>query len=307
MVPDSTLGLRPNIDSAAYDANGILRTSIHSKADNPYKILFIGNSVTARGHFVRALAAALKSDANSYLNGGVEAYNIQQEVEFFFRYQAGIRPDAIVHILHVNDLRSTRLAYRNRDGTLLIHAPRSNPQNVNAWLYQHSQLYQFVISRLHRGASQDDLRSAAVASLRKLRDYTREQGIAYHVILFPLLPPPTDWPAYDRLSYDHLLSMSRELELGTVDLHPLASRLHAQGVPVQDRPGDTWHPNQRFAEEAFSYILERLPALASRRKSANENDPRRGRDRVVHRSAYSAASVITMRTRSAVSWRRASP
>jgi hypothetical protein len=263
MVPDSSLGLRPNLGTAAYDANGVGIGSILSSAENPYKILFIGDSVTARGRLMRALAVVRASDTTSYLNGGVEAYNIQQEVEFFLRYQSNVGPQEIFHTLHVNDLVATRLAYRNRDGVLSFHSPKAKPQNINASLYRHSQLYRFLISRLHASLSQDELRRAAFESLRQLRDYAQRHGIAYHTVLFPVLKPLADWSDYDKASREYLLSMTRELQLGTVDLLPVAERLFDRGIDPKEGRGDIWHPNQIFADEAVRHILASIPSLAA--------------------------------------------
>jgi hypothetical protein len=210
------------------------------------------------------LAVARASDTTTYLNGGVEAYNIQQEVEFFLRYQKNARPHAIFHTLHVNDLVVTRLAYRNRDGVLSFHSPKAKPQDINPWLYQYSQLYRFLISRYYKNVSQAELQSAASESLRQLRDYARSNGIAYHAVLFPVLMPLVDWSDYDKASREYLLNMSRELQIETVDLLPVAERLFDRGIDPKEGRGDIWHPNQKFADEAAQFILTKIPALSVR-------------------------------------------
>jgi len=262
IVADDSLGLRPALKTSMYDGDGVLfGRSISAKTSNPYKILFIGDSVTGRGRIVAALAEALGSERTAFLNGGVDGYNIQQEVEFFLRYQAGTNPDAIVHQLHINDLQPTTLVVRGRDGRVRSYSPRMKPASVNAWLYRHSQIYRFYILQFRSRFSQDELRAAAYDALRKMRDYARERKIAYHVFLFPNLAPYEEWSAHDKASRDYLLRISGELGLGTVDLWPLAERLIRLGVDAQDSPGDTWHPNRRFAEEAARYLIARIPAL----------------------------------------------
>jgi hypothetical protein len=37
----------------------------------------------------------------------------------------------------------------------------------------------------------------------------------------------------------------------------------AKGVDPQDKPGDIWHPNQKFADEAAKFIVQKIPALSS--------------------------------------------
>jgi hypothetical protein len=96
-----------------------------------------------------------------------------------------------------------------------------------------------------------------------MRDYTQANGIAYHLVLFPILEPLASWNAYDRDTHDDLLRIARELGLEMVDLLPVSERMIAEGIDPQSRPGDTWHPNARMGEEAAKLIAQRLPALVS--------------------------------------------
>jgi hypothetical protein len=59
----------------------------------------------------------------------------------------------------------------------------------------------------------------------------------------------------------------RELGLDVVELQDVAERLFAQGIDPGNLPGDTWHPNQRMADEAATYILQKIPALRTRLNS----------------------------------------
>jgi hypothetical protein len=264
VTPDESLGIRPVLGTALYDNDGILfDRSVISKAERPRKILFTGDSVTGRGRIVEALAKKLAAPDVSLLNGGVDGYNIQQEVEFFFRYQAQLKPDVIVHQWHVNDLQPSTLVVRGRDGSIKSYSPRNKPEHINGFLYRYSQIYRFYVLQFRSRFSQDEIRTAAHASLRKLRDYARQNGIAYHAFLFPNLDPYDKWSAQERTARDYLLGLSDELDLNVVDLWPLAERLIKEGADIQDRPGDTWHPNARFGEEAAGYLLDNMPSLAA--------------------------------------------
>jgi WD40-like Beta Propeller Repeat len=266
VTPDETLGIRPVLGTALYDNDGILfHRSVISKAESPRKILFIGDSVTGRGRIVEALAKRLAAPNLSLLNGGVDGYNIQQEVEFFFRYQAHLKPNVIVHQMHVNDLQPTTLVVRGRDGSIKSYSPRNKPEHINGFLYRYSQIYRFYVLQFRSRFSQEEIRSEAYGALRKIRDYARENGIAYHVFLFPGLAPYHEWSALEREARDYFMRVSGQLDLNVVDLWPVAERLIAAGVDIQERPRDTWHPNQRFGEAAAEYILERAPDLAAPR------------------------------------------
>ena len=244
LLPDEVLGLRPALGTTWYDANGILfDRSIFSTADGAYKMLFIGDSVTAYGRIVDGIAKLVASGNMSFLNGGVAGYNIQQEIEFFFRYQMSIKPDVIIHQMHINDLQASRMALRGRDGTVRIYSPRVKPVDVNQALYQYSQTYRFAVGNLMSRQSKEELKTASFDSLRRMRDYTRENGITYHLILFPSLQPFASWRGYDKETRDYLLGIARELQLEAIDLQPVAERLFAEGIDPQSVPGDTWHPN----------------------------------------------------------------
>lgn len=263
VVPDETLGIRPALGTFLYDSNGIrFDHSVESKASDPYKILFIGDSVTGRGRIVDAFPHALPSERVSFLNGGVDGYNIQQEVEFFFRYQAGIKPQTIVHQMHINDLQPSTLVVRIR-GSIRSYSPRMKPQQVNQWLYARSQLYRFFLLQVRARGTRDELLAGAEAALRRLRDYTRQNGIAYHVVLSPILLPYDRWSATDQATREDLLRVCRELGIDAVDLWPVAENLIGRGIAIQEPPGDIWHPNAAFGEAAAKYITEKIPSLAA--------------------------------------------
>lgn len=268
---DQVLGFRPALDGRLYDANGILRDrSTVSKADGAYKLLFIGDSVTAYGHIVNGLANLLGSETTSFLNGGVAGYNIQQEIEFFLRYQKAVKPDAIIHQFHINDFHASRLLLRGRDGTVRIYSPRLKPVDVNQTLYRYSQLYRFLLANFLTRYSKEELRTEAFQSLQKMRDYAQANGIAYHLLLFPILEPYASWKTYDKDTRDDLLRIARELEVEMVDLLPVSERMIAEGIDPQSRPGDTWHPSERMGEEAAKYIVQKNPAIVGRANRASK-------------------------------------
>lgn len=217
-LPDPTLGWRPALGTHLYDETGILVSrSIYGKAAG-IKVLLIGDSVTARAQLVDGLANLMP--AETLLNGGIEGYNIEQETEFFFRYQSGLSPDAIIQQMHINDLHPTRYLMRQHDGTVRSYSPRLREVDINPILYQYSQLYRFLIANLSSRYSKNELKAAAVDSLRRMRDYTRQNGIPYYLVLFPILQPLNDWTAYDRETRDYLLNVARELGRVLINAQP---------------------------------------------------------------------------------------
>jgi len=267
IVYDASLGFRPRLGTAEYDEDGILRaTSFISKSEDARRILFMGDSVTAYGELMTALGRLAAPADASFLNGGVTAFTIFQEVEFFFRYQIRKKPDLIVHQFHVNDLQSSRFAGRGSDGTVRMYSPRLKPIDVNPTLYRHSHLYRFALANLQLRFSKDEMKKATLEAVQRMRAYARERGIPYHVVLFPMLAPKERWVEYDLDTYAFYRRLARDLEIDVVDLWPVAERMIAEGKEVRLRSWDFWHPNQAMAEEAAKYILQRIPALTTRAK-----------------------------------------
>jgi hypothetical protein len=262
IVPDADLGFRPVLDNGVYDGNGILpNASVLSSATRPRVVLFVGDSVTARGRLIRAISSSVGAENVSYLNGGVEAYNIQQEVEFFFRYQVAIKPSRIIQIIHVNDLQSTPIAYRGPDGRLNVYALNTMRKDLNVWLFRNSYLYRLAVAAAFPHVGAEDLANQAREALRRMRDYARKEGIAYNVLVFPILSPYERWSPYERNAHGVLLDICRQLRLDPVDLLPISEMMISAGADPMEKSGDNWHPNDRFAELAAAYILEKLPEL----------------------------------------------
>ena len=261
IVPDRDLGWRPALGTNEYDASGILLSrSIYPKVKGAPKVLLIGDSVTARGQIVSGLANLMPPET-AFLNAGIEGYNIEQEIEFFFRYQTSLNPDVIIHQMHINDLHASRYLKRERGGKLRLYSPRVSETNVNPTLYRYSQIYRFVVTNFGSRYTKDELKTAAANSLHRMRGYTRQNGIRYHLVLFPMLEPLASWSAYDRETRDYILRVGEELELDVVDLQPVSERLIAAGVDPKQDAKDILHPSHPMGEAAAKYIVERIPSL----------------------------------------------
>ena len=270
-VPDDTLGFRPVLGNRIYDDHGIIfGDSILAKSQPARKILFIGDSVTARGRMIRALAERISSDRISYLNGGVESYNIQQEVEFFFRYQALTKPDYIIHIFHVNDLQSTPLAYRASDGRLHVYSINTRKEVFSPLLFRHSQLYRLMIAAALPRIDRVQLLTDARDHLRRLLTYAQTNKIKYDVVIFPTLSPEAKWPKHERDSRHLLLALVKELEIEAVDLLPISESMNARDSDPREMPGDNWHPNDQFAGLAAELLVAKLPSLKAFVRDAGE-------------------------------------
>ncbi|HEU4418276.1 MAG TPA: hypothetical protein VFT55_05015, partial [Planctomycetota bacterium] len=250
LQPDEELGFVPVRDGNSYDAFGLLReegpTPSVAKPPRTHRVLFLGDSVTARRRIVLPLRALWGGGAVEFLNAGFDGANPVQTVELYFRHQRQLAPDQVVFTLHNNDLTVTTTCLCDAHGTLRICNPH-DLQALNFGLYRWSALYRLWFSAGYRDyMSADhylDLAEPVAAALRRLRDEVASRGARLDVLLLPILSAPADWGPHQRASRERELEILGELGATTVDLLPACEELLTAKVPVMQGPDDLWHPN----------------------------------------------------------------
>ena len=268
--PDDAIGFRPAIGNSWYDKNGIVRKRYNPEdLDQPYKILFMGDSVTARGRIIKALSLRLKNNSIDYLNGGVESFNIEQEVGFYFRYQYKTKPDHIIHTLHINDFTSTPIAFRGNDGLFNVYSLKFKKSNMNIWLFKNSHIYRFIIAYTLRRKDDSDLHKETLVAIQKMQNHAKEAGIRYDVVIFPLLSLYDNWSAWDKNAHESFISILKNLKIDYVDLLPISQMMIKTNINAKENKGDSWHPNDRFAEFAADYIIVKLPRIGPRHQEVD--------------------------------------
>ncbi len=259
MMPDEAIGFRPKLNvEGGYDKDGLRHRSHAGQSDIRRRILFLGDSVTARGRIVRAIEKDLHDPTTEFLNGGVEAFNLTQEVSFFLRFQSALTMDRIVHQVHGNDLRATPIAFRDENGTLnafLLNSPR---QHVDQWLFQHSYLYRIGLAVFLSHKTEADTLQEARENFARMAAFAAERGIEYDVVLFPILLSQDALYRDDRRDWLALEKACREVVQKCVSLLPVLDHMLKQGQPVEEIAGDTWHPNDAFAAAAAPVIIKAL-------------------------------------------------
>ena len=82
------------------------------KKKGKQRILFLGDSITARGKIVSQLKQLYRTERYEYWNAGVEGYNTFQEVEFFKKHNQHINPDHVILIFTIpNDFEDTPVVF----------------------------------------------------------------------------------------------------------------------------------------------------------------------------------------------------
>ncbi len=255
---DPEFGFRPRLGNGLYSDHGTRANEYAlEKPPDKTRLLFLGDSVTARAHIVEAIRDLYGDERYEYWNAGVESFNTVQEVNFYRRYNAAIGPDHVILAFHLNDFGTTPIAFMTDEGAIVVYAPNRPLREISPWLFRHSYTYRFVIGLA--SATTTDRRSVLEevrASLIDLREALDESGAKLTVLILPTLLPIADWSADDRERRGIIRRFLDELDITYVDLwDPLRTAL-VDGVEVMDGPGDVWHPSPAVAAYFARYVQE---------------------------------------------------
>jgi hypothetical protein len=242
---DPELGFRADFDGRKYSSYGTRVNSYPLARDGRYskRVLFIGDSVTARGGLIKALEAEYRNPAIEYWNAGVEAFDPTQEWEYFERYNYRVEPDQIVLTFHNNDFSPQTAVDFDDDGHITFYS--ADPP-LRIWMPWPLRDSAFVRAKLHRWYTKDRERKApqrVEAALRSMRDRFATDGISFAVVLFPLMKHYRDWTPVEVESRTTALAIFKRLGLRTLDLLPALEQALDSGMEACETPGDTWHPS----------------------------------------------------------------
>ena len=242
------------------DELGFRRSPFHDEYDiedrrGRTRILFAGDSVTARGLLIEGIRSRFGNEKYEYWNGGVTAYNTIQEVQYYERYTHVCKPDHIVLTFHLNDFMRTPITFLDEDGRMRVVMPHKNLSEVNPWLFEWSHIYRHWVASNRTPNTKEverDIRNA----LERLIDLTDRDGIRLTAIIHPELKPIEDWNSH--LVHRHHWAERTLSELGirTFVLKESLERALDDGVEVKQRPGDYEHPSRACADY-FSFQLRR--------------------------------------------------
>lgn len=227
------------------------------------RLLFIGDSVTARGRIMEALRAQRGDAAFEYWNAGVESYSGVQVVLFYEKYNRAIEPDHVIFTFHNNDFAPHPVAAFHPDGRVEFVNPGGvDVRHMPFPLASRSHLARKLIARswrLERERPTPRYRESVRemrGHLARLRDELAAQRVRLTMIELPILKPYAQWSEAERVSRDDALAMFRDLGLRHIDLLPPLEEMLARGIPAPDSPRDTWHPSEAAAREFARYLLD---------------------------------------------------
>jgi hypothetical protein len=259
----SEMGFRPVLGEGFYDEYGTLRNDydVNDRGDRT-RLLFIGDSVTARGLIVLGLQWRDGSKAFEFWNAGVESFNTAQEVAYYKRYNAGIKPDHVILSFHLNDFETTPVVLRDANGRLVLYALEQPATPVNRFLFAESYLYRALLGLvLAPGGDPNAIAAEVEANLAELKGLLERDGIDLSVIIVPFMASPDQWQSGQRERHATILEVLDRLGIRHFDLLPALEEALVAGVVVQQEPGDIWHPSWDAAQ-AFTTALLNQGLLA---------------------------------------------
>lgn len=249
-------GFRPVLGGPDYGPDGALYNSYpREKGAETERILFIGDSVTARGRIVRALQQRADTPNREWWNGGVESFDLEQTVAYFERHTLALAPDHVVLTFHVNDYQSTPVEFTDPYGQRIRYAPR--PRRATHWPhgYDHIHVWRHTMDALFERRDDRTRAEANERALAHLAQLCRERGIELDVLVLPALQPEADTSPTLHRWHQSALAACRSAGVRHYDLlGPLTEAL-AAGLDVQEAPGDWAHPSQAAADTFADHLL----------------------------------------------------
>ena len=246
---DPGFGFRPILGTGLYSEYGTRANEYAiEKPPDTTRVLFLGDSVTARGHIVEAIRDLYGDAHYEYWNAGVESFNTVQQVNYYHRYNAAVVADHVIVAFHLNDFGTTPIAFMNTDGAIVVYAPNRPLREISPWLFRHSYTYRFAIGLVSETTTDrqgviDEVR----ASLLDLRRTLDESRTTLTVLILPTLLPIDEWSVDDRERRAIIRRLLDELDITYVDLWDPLSEALGDGVAVMEDEGDVWHPSPAVA------------------------------------------------------------
>jgi hypothetical protein len=260
---DPDFGFRPVLGNTSYNKYGTLNNKYSLEPSRGVaRLLFIGDSITARGKIINALKHLYGEDRFEYWNAGVESFNTTQEVNFYKRYNSIIKPDHVILTFVYNDFGTTPIAFFNQDNKLVVYELNTPDRNINPWLFEHSYVYRFILGKIMAGRSEtfEDIKRMGIDEVRKslqeLRELLDRNGIAFTVLVLPKLKPPVKWKPYELEQRDAIIRIVEDLNIRYFDLFDVTTQAIKEGVPGGERRRDHWHPGPEISMVIAKYLFQ---------------------------------------------------
>ena len=254
---DSEIGFIPEIGGPKYNDYATLRNSYDPvKRPGVCRILFAGDSVTARSKITAPLEKLYGAGNPEFWNAGVDAYNTVQELQLYKRYNSKLSPDQVILFFHLNDYEASYVVYRDSGGKLRAIAPDRPLVQINRWLFLNSMIYRLYLGvTLSRDEGWEKVKEDVEASLLEFKRTLEKDNISFTVVVLPSMWPYEKWSDSDKIARQNILSLLDTAGIRHFDLiQPLKTAVEA-GKMLQEAPGDFWHPHAEAGEVFAEYLF----------------------------------------------------
>ncbi len=254
---DPDFGFRPIMGNGLYNQYGTKENNYPlEKRPGVTRLLFIGDSVTHRAKIIDALKDVYGEEKFEYWNAGVESFNTVQEVNYYKKFNAAIKPDHVILTFHINDFETTPIAFNHEGDGLIVYAPNQPMRDLNPWLFRRSYLYRFVIGLTGDGTeNRKAIVDEAEDSLKELRDILAGEGIPFTILVLPVFIPYDDWQPHEKEARDQILQILDTSGIRYFDLFQISDKAIQDGVNVQEAGGH-WHPSRDVSILFAKYLFE---------------------------------------------------
>jgi len=267
-ILDPDFGFRPQLSNNLYNEFGTRVNSygIH-KRRGITRLLFAGDSVTARGKIIDALKALYGEERFEYWNAGVESFNLIQEVRFYNKYNKYIKPDHVILFFHNNDFETTPVAFLNSDNNMVVYCPNRPTITLSRLLFKHSVLYRALVSSHlklvykmnNNGKINEEVKSEVSENIKILQHTLARQNIKFTVVVLPIIDSYDKWTEKEKESRSEILNILHNLRIKYIDLTQVLFQLNSKAIDIVklSTNGERGHPGDKLALYFAGFLYEK--------------------------------------------------
>ncbi|TAJ16963.1 MAG: hypothetical protein EPO68_10180 [Planctomycetota bacterium] len=258
---DPELGFAMLVPGPGYNEFGTAHNSYAPELPRERaRVVFLGDSVTRRGRIVKGLLELLPTAPIEWWNAGVESYNTEQEVGWYKRYVERLEPDLVVLTVHPNDLDGTTVMFVDAAGDMVRYRAGYPPLVVNGWLYRNSRLYRELTGVTTLGAARSGSPEAMQRTLVEFREYLAARGTELFLFVMPWTKAPERWNDWELGRFQIVRKVVAESGAPWCDGALELVECWNAGEPIDEMPGDTWHPSDELGRRFAQRLLDGMQA-----------------------------------------------
>lgn len=259
---DPDFGFRPILGNDNYNKYGTkVNQYTFEKRPGVTRLLFMGDSATARGKIINGIKHYYGEGGFEYWNAGVDGFNTVQEVRFYEKYNRPLKPDHVILTFHLNDFETTPVVFLNKENQLMVYAPKIPAGRINKYLFKNSCLYRLFLSARTNleimMISKKEIDREVTRYLAELKESLSHDGAELTVLIHPRLEPYKDWPVTEKASYDKIIKILRELKIRYFDMKDVFDKAISDKIDMREVPNDPAHPSDKMGLYFGEYLYNK--------------------------------------------------